>query len=326
MERLFWCRDAPHRNAPDRPLPPSTHLGDGGCPSQSDPVPGTNAPFLDDGDGVTLVPVDSHLPEVARASMRVVRTTADREGLAPRSTRRRPPRTHGQALVEFALVIPVMLLLVVGGLDAGRLFFTWIAVSDAAREGAAYAAGNAAGNPTDTSGISVRVNQEGNVQGQGGEGTTTITTTCTDRYGYALTCASAFGGNGTGNTVKVAVQRPFSFVTPVIGAILGNSVNLAGSATSAVYGYQPNGGDDTSDPCNVPTQADFTVTVSDLTVSVDAGASRPNSGRCAIASYDWDGTTAAIRSRPASASWTHGRMPAAPRTRSRWSSATRAAT
>ena len=42
---------------------------------------------------------------------------------------------HGQSLVEFALILPLFVLLVVGVFDLGRAFFAYIAISNAAREG-----------------------------------------------------------------------------------------------------------------------------------------------------------------------------------------------
>lgn len=48
-------------------------------------------------------------------------------------------RTHhhiGQSLVEFALILPLFVLLVIGIFDIGRAFFAYIAISNAAREGA----------------------------------------------------------------------------------------------------------------------------------------------------------------------------------------------
>jgi hypothetical protein len=45
----------------------------------------------------------------------------------------------GQALVELALVLPMLLLLVVGGAEVGRLAYADIEVSNAARAGVAYA-------------------------------------------------------------------------------------------------------------------------------------------------------------------------------------------
>jgi hypothetical protein len=46
---------------------------------------------------------------------------------------------RGAALIEFALVFPVLALLVLGTVDAGRAYITWNQAKNAAREGAAYA-------------------------------------------------------------------------------------------------------------------------------------------------------------------------------------------
>lgn len=47
-------------------------------------------------------------------------------------------RYSGQALVEFALALPLVLLLVLGALEFGRAFQTKIVLENAAREGAYY--------------------------------------------------------------------------------------------------------------------------------------------------------------------------------------------
>lgn len=49
-------------------------------------------------------------------------------------------RERGQALVEFALILPVMLLMLFALVDFGRGFYTWLLVTNAAREGARVAA------------------------------------------------------------------------------------------------------------------------------------------------------------------------------------------
>src|SRR5688572_26373378 len=56
--------------------------------------------------------------------------------------RRRPGQSvsRGQALVETALVLPILALLLVMALDFGRVFFGWIALQNAARIGADFAA------------------------------------------------------------------------------------------------------------------------------------------------------------------------------------------
>ena len=46
----------------------------------------------------------------------------------------------GQAMVEMALVLPILLILVGGIIDFGWLFYNQLALTNAAREGARYAA------------------------------------------------------------------------------------------------------------------------------------------------------------------------------------------
>ncbi len=45
----------------------------------------------------------------------------------------------GQSLVEFALILPVLLLLVFGIIEFGRALNTYLIISNASREGARYA-------------------------------------------------------------------------------------------------------------------------------------------------------------------------------------------
>ena len=58
--------------------------------------------------------------------------------------------SRGQALVEFALILPVLLLLIFGVVDAGRLIFTYNTVSNAARDGARVAIVNQSTTGTNT--------------------------------------------------------------------------------------------------------------------------------------------------------------------------------
>ena len=50
-------------------------------------------------------------------------------------------RKSGQAMVEFAITLPILVLLVAGVLELGRGYVFAIATSDAARDGARYVAG-----------------------------------------------------------------------------------------------------------------------------------------------------------------------------------------
>lgn len=58
-------------------------------------------------------------------------------GAPAAGTRRRRAR-RGQSLVEFALITPVLMMLLMLAADFGRAFTAYIAISSAAREGASY--------------------------------------------------------------------------------------------------------------------------------------------------------------------------------------------
>lgn len=48
-------------------------------------------------------------------------------------------REKGQSLLEMAIAVIILLVLIAGIIDLGRLFFTYIAIREAAQEGAAFA-------------------------------------------------------------------------------------------------------------------------------------------------------------------------------------------
>jgi Flp pilus assembly protein TadG len=212
--------------------------------------------------------------------------------LSPRRAGGRPgrrahafaPRSRGQAVVEFALVLPVFLLLLLIAVDFGRLFFTYIQVNNAAREGAHYAAKS----PTDNLGIAARVGLEANTQAQrGAQSPLTTTASCADNLDASVACSSAAAGVGRGNTIRVNVSQPFTFFTPLINGFFNNNLVLNASATATVLDYAAAPGA-TSPPgaCPLPT-ATFTITVTGLSIFVDPSASRPNSGLCNISGYNW---------------------------------------
>ncbi|HZQ50474.1 MAG TPA: TadE family protein [Candidatus Dormibacteraeota bacterium] len=58
----------------------------------------------------------------------------------------RERRSRGQALVEFAVCLPILILLAAGVLELGRGYSIGVATSDAARDGARYVAGKTTTN------------------------------------------------------------------------------------------------------------------------------------------------------------------------------------
>jgi Flp pilus assembly protein TadG len=128
-------------------------------------------------------------------------------------------RQRGQALVELAIILPVLLLLVVAAVDLGRLFYAQIAVEGAAREGALYAAvladdpaafqGGTPCNPT-TNKVMCRVVNEA------AGGFVTVSHTDVDRTCNPVSCSA-----GLGNTVTVTVTGHFDLITPMLSTFFG---------------------------------------------------------------------------------------------------------
>src|SRR5258707_13855766 len=84
----------------------------------------------------------------------------------------------GQALVEFAVVLPVLLLLSLGVIEIGRYAYIGILVGNAARAGAAYGAANLANSGTSNA-SNVQLAATNDFQNNGQTGlTATSNTTC----------------------------------------------------------------------------------------------------------------------------------------------------
>lgn len=60
-------------------------------------------------------------------------------GLIHSDQKNKKTKTKAQAMVEFALVIPILLLLVVGIIEYSRLLFAWIVIENSTRFGIRYA-------------------------------------------------------------------------------------------------------------------------------------------------------------------------------------------
>jgi hypothetical protein len=141
------------------------------------------------------------------------------------------PAFRGQGLVETALILPILALLLVMALDFGRVFFGWVALQNAARIGADFAAQTPlAWKTMDSSGQDKRDRYVDIVQGD------------LD----AINCDLADGGAipdptfennpitpdpadayEDGDYAVVDLQCSFPLITPLAEAILGGPVSLA---------------------------------------------------------------------------------------------------
>ncbi|MBI3977967.1 MAG: pilus assembly protein [Chloroflexi bacterium] len=108
---------------------------------------------------------------------------------------------RGQALVELALVAPVLLLMLAGALDLGRIFYYQIAITNAARVGAGYAIFS----PSDLTGIQYRVLTEASTLSLSGGDVVVVTP----------------NGTSPGNPIQVSVTYNFQAVTPIISVLWG---------------------------------------------------------------------------------------------------------
>jgi Flp pilus assembly protein TadG len=113
--------------------------------------------------------------------------------------RRRDERgaRSGQGLVELAFALPILLLMLLGTIDLGRLFFDYVEMRNAVREGAGYGAHV----PSDTAGIVNRV------YGHGIPDVTSVTVVC---EGTCISTAGQLAGTGT---IVVTAERQFRPVT-----------------------------------------------------------------------------------------------------------------
>ncbi|MBN1259454.1 MAG: pilus assembly protein [Anaerolineae bacterium] len=124
-------------------------------------------------------------------------------------------RETGQSIVEIVLLFPILILLLMGLLDFGRLFYAMVALNDAAEEGAIYAAID----PTDLTGI----------QSRASNATTTLVTIS------AADVSTTVGTIAVGAPITVTVEFDFEFYTPVAVAFFeNNQVRLRAEAVNPI--------------------------------------------------------------------------------------------
>lgn len=113
---------------------------------------------------------------------------------------------RAQALVEFALVMPIFLLLVTGILDVARAVWQENTLAYAAREGTRYAIVHGASGTPIVGPCSVCLNP---VSNNLANVTNTVTTAAVGVYNINVTVDYPDGGNNRNNRVSVDVSAPF---------------------------------------------------------------------------------------------------------------------
>lgn len=121
----------------------------------------------------------------------------------------RGEHAHGQSLVEFAVTLPILLLLIFGLVDLGRAVYINNALAEAARDGARYG--------------SVQARAYSEATRDGVEDWVRARLDAVPNPTIAADCTA--GNNTFGCTVNdilvVSVRSNFEMITPIIGQIIG---------------------------------------------------------------------------------------------------------
>lgn len=140
---------------------------------------------------------------------------------------------RGVALVEFALVLPLLVLICLGTVDFGRAYARWNLVKNAAREGANFAQLNpgkvsSSGICTDPNNIEWHVHNESSV-------VNSYAVTVTRADGTAVTGCNVAGTiPASGTTIKVTASTTFPIITPFVESILGGDPTVSASVAVRV--------------------------------------------------------------------------------------------
>lgn len=145
-------------------------------------------------------------------------------------------------MVELAIILPIMLILLAGAIDLGRLFYAYIAVENAAKEGAFFGARS----PLCDDGANVNCDDPNNVVWHveneatniGGQFTTTVA--CRTPAGALV---QPINDCLDGYTYQVTVSYPFRLITPILGNIVSQNITLQAESQATVISdaFDPSG-------------------------------------------------------------------------------------
>lgn len=126
-------------------------------------------------------------------------------------------RNEGQTLVEFALALPIILLLFMAVFDFGRAIFAYNTVANSARDGARVAIVD----QRSTSGVSNAAQEAADQATSLGLDPTDVNEIRVRYLSDDLSGPCPDVDEWLGCVAEVRVQYPFSAATPIIGNIIG---------------------------------------------------------------------------------------------------------
>jgi hypothetical protein len=136
---------------------------------------------------------------------------------------------RGQSLVELAVVLPLLLLLLGGAIDVGRVFFARVAVENAAKEGVLFGA-RSPGCDVDRTGCADPGNVEWHIRNEAPGVDLTWDAECL-RGGAPVALTSC----ESNDTYRVTIEYTFNLVTPILSGILGSGLDIGTEANAVVF-------------------------------------------------------------------------------------------
>lgn len=134
-------------------------------------------------------------------------------------------KQQGQTLAEFALVIPIFLLILMGIFDMGRAVFAYTSIANAAREGTRLGIVNQS-----TGKITARANQMAAAADKSAAAVA-IQISQANSAPTANDCSPV----QVGCNVRVEYKTVFKAITPIVGALVGNITLKAESVEPVEY-------------------------------------------------------------------------------------------
>ena len=137
---------------------------------------------------------------------------------------------RGQSMAEFAVSLVILLTLLAGVVDLGRMFFAYIIIRDAAQEGAVYGSIASKGNLTILkTEIEDRVKAAFTDPSDSSNVPIDITNLYVQTDFLGATCAAP------GSGVRVRVEYSLPVTMPFLGTIIGSQeMNMAATVENAI--------------------------------------------------------------------------------------------
>jgi Flp pilus assembly protein TadG len=150
---------------------------------------------------------------------------------------------RGQTLIEFAILLPILLLMIMGGLDLGRIVWANDMIGNAAREGARYAIVHGASKttacpagPPSVDTVIPAVSPACPYPSPSREGVREAARTWAIAAGHTVTVHVCYGTGCTGDTDTAAATASGAIRGTPVTVTVGSRVDMAAASLIGISG------------------------------------------------------------------------------------------